>query len=45
MQDTTIMGNAEIDYVITDKDVTISSGKEVKGSDTFPIFVPSFKNI
>jgi glucose-1-phosphate adenylyltransferase len=45
MQDTTIMGNAELDYVITDKDVTITSGKEVKGSDTFPIFVPSYKNI
>lgn len=45
MQDTTIMGNAEIDYVITDKDVTISSGKEVKGSDTFPIFVPAYKTI
>ncbi len=45
MQDTTIMGNAEVDYVITDKDVTISSGKEVKGSDTFPIFVPAYKNI
>ncbi len=45
MQDTTIMGNVEIDYVITDKEVTISSGKEVKGSDTFPIFVPAYKTI
>lgn len=45
MQDTTIMGNAEIDYVITDKEVTITSGKEVKGSDTFPIFVPAYKTI
>ena len=45
MQDTTIMGNAEVDYVITDKEVTISSGKEVKGSDTFPIFVPAYKTI
>lgn len=45
MQDTTIMGNADIDYVITDKEVTISSGKEVKGSDTFPIFIPPYKSI
>ena len=45
MQDTTIMGNAEIDYVITDKDVTITSGKEVKGSDTFPIFSPAYNTI
>lgn len=45
MQDSTIMGNVEMDYVITDKEVTISSGKEVKGSDTFPIFVPAYKTI
>lgn len=45
MQDTTIMNDADIDYVITDKEVTIASGKEVKGSDTFPIFVPAYKNI
>ena len=45
MQDSTIMGNVELDYVITDKEVTISSGKEVKGSDTFPIFVPAYKTI
>ena len=45
MQDTTIMNDADIDYVITDKEVTISSGKEVKGSDTFPIFVPAYKEI
>ena len=45
MQDSIIMGNVELDYVITDKEVTISSGKEVKGSDTFPIFVPAYKTI
>jgi len=45
MQDTTIMGNADIDYVITDKNVTIGSGKELKGNASFPIFVPAYKNI
>lgn len=45
MQDTTIMGNADIDYVITDKEVTISSGKELKGNASFPVFVPAYKNI
>ncbi len=45
MQDTTIMGNAEIDYVITDKEVTITSGKELKGNESFPIFVPAYKTI
>jgi len=45
MQDTTIMGNADIEYVITDKEVTISANKEVKGSDTFPIFIPPYQTI
>ncbi len=45
MQDTTIMGNAEISYVITDKEVTISAGKELRGNDSFPIFVPAYKTI
>ena len=45
MQDTTIMSNADIDYVITDKEVTISAGKELKGNASFPVFVPAYKNI
>lgn len=45
MQDTTIMGNVEMEYVITDKEVTVSSGKELKGNDTFPVFVPAYKKI
>ncbi len=45
MQDSTIMGNAEIDYVITDKNVTITSGKELRGNESFPIFVPAYKKI
>ncbi len=45
MEDTTIMGNADVDYVITDKEVTISSGKELKGNASFPVFVPAYKSI
>lgn len=45
MQDTTIMGNADIDYVITDKEVTIGSGMELKGNASFPVFVPAYKSI
>ncbi|MBO4980442.1 MAG: glucose-1-phosphate adenylyltransferase subunit GlgD [Lachnospiraceae bacterium] len=45
MQDTTIMGNADIDYVITDKEVTIGSGKELKGNASFPVFVPAYKEM
>ena len=45
MQDTTIMNNVEMEYIITDKEVTVSTGKELKGNDTFPIFVPAYKEI
>lgn len=45
MNDTTIMGNADIDYVITDKEVTIGSGKQLKGNTSFPVFVPAYKKI
>lgn len=45
MQDTTIMDNVEMEYIITDKEVTVSSGKELKGNDNFPIFVPAYKEI
>lgn len=45
MQDTVIEGNCEIDYVITDKEVTITSGKELKGNNSFPVFVPAYKKM
>ena len=45
MQDTTIMEDTVIDYVITDKEVTVSEGKELIGNENFPIFVPAYQNI
>lgn len=45
MQDTTIMNNVEMEYVITDKEVTVSTGKELKGNDNFLIFIPAYKEI
>ena len=39
MQDTVIEDNASIEYVITDKNVTISEGKSLTGNDTFQVFV------
>lgn len=45
MQDTTIRDNAQIDYVITDKEVTISTGRCLKGNSYFPVFVPAYKTI
>ena len=45
MQDTTIRDNAQIDYVITDKEVTVSEGRSLKGNSSFPVFVPAYKII
>jgi glucose-1-phosphate adenylyltransferase len=39
MQDTVIEEGADVEYVITDKKVTVSKDKELKGTDTFPVFV------
>lgn len=39
MQDTVIEPDAKIEYIITDKNVTVTSGKELKGSDSFPVYV------
>ncbi len=39
MQDTVVEPGVEVEYIVTDKKVTISEGKELKGTDTFPIFV------
>ena len=39
MQDTIVEPGVNVEYVITDKKVTISEGKELKGTDSFPVFV------
>ena len=39
MQDTVVGEDANIEYLITDKNVTITAGKELKGTDTFPVYV------
>lgn len=39
MQDTVVEDNASVEYVITDKDVTITVGKSLTGNDSFQVFV------
>ena len=39
MQDTEIEAGVNAEYVVTDKKVKISEGKEIKGADTKPFFV------
>ena len=39
MQDTVVEAGASVEYVISDKRVTISADKEVRGTDTFPVYI------
>ncbi len=39
MQDTVIKENANVEYVITDKNVTITEGKALMGTDSFQVYV------
>lgn len=39
MQDTVVEAGANLDYIIADKNVTISAGKEMKGTDTYPVYI------
>mgnify|MGYP000642006329 FL=1 len=43
MQDTVVEAGANVEYLITDKNVTITAGKEMKGTDTFPVYIEKFK--
>lgn len=45
MQDTVVEAGADIEYVISDKNVVISEGKELKGTDTFQVFVEKGKKV
>lgn len=39
MQDTVIESGADVEYVITDKNVQITTGKMLSGTETFPVYV------
>lgn len=39
MQDTVVEAGADIEYVITDKNVRITANKEMAGNDAFPVYV------
>ncbi len=39
MQDTVVEAGATMEYVITDKNVTVREGIEVKGSQSYPVYV------
>ena len=39
MQDTVVEENCSVEYVVTDKNVHITTGKQLCGTDSFPVFV------
>lgn len=43
MQDTKIETGARLDYVISDKNVVVCVGQEVKGTDSFPVYIEKHK--
>lgn len=43
MQDTIIEAGADVEYVITDKKVTITADKELRGTDSFPVYIAKHK--
>ncbi len=43
MQDTVIEEGASVDCVITDKKVTITAGKDLRGTDSFPVYIAKRK--
>ena len=45
MQDTVVEDNASVEYVITDKDVTITEGKSLTGNDSFQVFVANGQTV
>ncbi len=45
MQDTVVEEGASVEYLITDKNVKITAGKDVKGTDTYPVYVAKYQVI
>ena len=45
MQDTVVEAGANVEYTITDKDVVVTAGKELKGNDSFPVYIPKFHKV
>ena len=39
MQDTVVEPDCHVEYVVTDKNVHITEGKKLSGTDTFPVFI------
>ena len=45
MQGTVVEAGANVEYLITDKNVTITARKEMRGTDTFPVYIAKFQTV
>lgn len=45
MQDTVVEAGAEIEYLITDKNVKITAGKEMRGTNTHPVYISKYQEV
>jgi glucose-1-phosphate adenylyltransferase len=45
LQDTVVGDNVELDHVVTDKGVTITSSRSLRGSESFPVYIDKGKKI
>ena len=45
MQDTVVEEGACLEYIISDQDVTITAGKESRGTDTFPVYIAKYQKV
>lgn len=45
MQDTVVKTNANLEYIITDKNVKITENKELKGTDSHPVYIGKGQNV
>lgn len=45
MQNTVIEADAQVEYAITDKNVTVTAGKQIKGEESFPVYVGKGKTV
>ncbi len=43
MQDTEVGENARMDHIITDKNATISADQELRGTDSFPVYIAKYQ--
>jgi len=43
MQDTVIEPGVNVEYIISDKNVTITADKKLKGTDSFPVYVAKYQ--